>query len=80
MTFASLAEAKIFSKFDLKVGFYQLGIHPKDRPKKDSIFLMPISNRLLCPLGLKQSIIAPKGYVQGFQCIMDPYTRTHLYS
>ncbi|XP_019251027.1 PREDICTED: uncharacterized protein LOC109229941 [Nicotiana attenuata] len=28
-----LAEAKYFSKFDLKSGFWQLGIHPEERPK-----------------------------------------------
>ncbi|KAG8488204.1 hypothetical protein CXB51_018358 [Gossypium anomalum] len=31
--FSSLAKARIFSKFDLKAGFWQLGIHPDDRGK-----------------------------------------------
>ncbi|PKI60550.1 hypothetical protein CRG98_019026 [Punica granatum] len=31
--FSSLSKAKVFSKFDLKVGFWQLGIHPEDRPE-----------------------------------------------
>ncbi|KAG8477864.1 hypothetical protein CXB51_027506 [Gossypium anomalum] len=31
--FSSLAKARVFSKFDLKASFWQLGIHPKDRPK-----------------------------------------------
>jgi hypothetical protein len=31
--FANLPTAQIFSKFDLKAGFWQLGIHPDDRPK-----------------------------------------------
>ncbi|KAK8579607.1 hypothetical protein V6N12_069922 [Hibiscus sabdariffa] len=31
--FSSLAKAQIFSKFDLKAGFWQLGIDPVDRPK-----------------------------------------------
>ncbi|KAK8982972.1 hypothetical protein V6N11_054957 [Hibiscus sabdariffa] len=31
--FSSLAKAQIFSKFDLKAGFWQLGIDPADRPK-----------------------------------------------
>ena len=29
--FQHLSNAKVFSKFDLKAGFWQLGIHPKDR-------------------------------------------------
>lgn len=31
--FSSLAKEKCFSKFDLKAGFWQLGISPEDRPK-----------------------------------------------
>ncbi|PKI62528.1 hypothetical protein CRG98_017080 [Punica granatum] len=31
--FTSLSEAKVFSKFDLKAGFWQLRIHSDDRPK-----------------------------------------------
>ncbi|KAL5575188.1 hypothetical protein UlMin_016887 [Ulmus minor] len=31
--FSSLSRAKVFSKFDLKAGFWQLGIKPEDRPK-----------------------------------------------
>ncbi|PKI64611.1 hypothetical protein CRG98_015043 [Punica granatum] len=31
--FSSLSKAKVFSKFDLKVGLRQLGIHPDNRPK-----------------------------------------------
>ncbi|PKI67620.1 hypothetical protein CRG98_012000 [Punica granatum] len=31
--FSSLSKAKVFSKFDLKAGFWQLGIHPEDKPK-----------------------------------------------
>ncbi|KAL4388769.1 hypothetical protein GQ457_09G024330 [Hibiscus cannabinus] len=31
--FSSLAKAQIFSKFDLKAGFWQLGIDPTERPK-----------------------------------------------
>ncbi|KAG8489635.1 hypothetical protein CXB51_017679 [Gossypium anomalum] len=33
LLFLSLAKARVFSKFDLKAGFWQLGIHPEDRPK-----------------------------------------------
>ena len=31
--FQHLSNAKVFSKFDLKVGFWQLGIHPEERYK-----------------------------------------------
>ena len=31
--FSCLHNAKVFSKFDLKAGFWQLGIHPEDRYK-----------------------------------------------
>ena len=31
--FSHLHDAVIFSKFDLKEGFWQVGIHPDDRPK-----------------------------------------------
>lgn len=31
--FSSIAQTKVFSKFDLKKGFWQLGIDPEDRPK-----------------------------------------------
>ncbi|PKI56586.1 hypothetical protein CRG98_023030 [Punica granatum] len=31
--FSSLSKAKVFPKFDLKAGFWQLGIHLDDRPK-----------------------------------------------
>jgi len=37
--FSQLPKAKIFSKFDLKSGFWQLGIHPNDRYK--STFCIP---------------------------------------
>ena len=31
--FSSLCKAQIFSKFDLKARFWQLGVRPSDRPK-----------------------------------------------
>ena len=31
--FVHIRDAKVFSKFDLKVGFWQLGIHPVDHHK-----------------------------------------------
>ena len=32
-SFSCLHNAKVFSKFDLKAGFWQLSIHPEDHPK-----------------------------------------------
>ena len=52
--FQHLSNAKVFSKFDLKARFWQLGIHPK---KKDTRRLfssqITITNGLLCLLVLK---------------------------
>ncbi|KAL0300376.1 UNVERIFIED_CONTAM: polyprotein [Sesamum calycinum] len=51
--FSYLAKAQIFSKFDLKSGFWQLGIDPNDRYK--TAFCLPnaSTNGLLCLLDLK---------------------------
>ncbi|KAK9287735.1 hypothetical protein L1049_016175 [Liquidambar formosana] len=37
--FRHLSNAKVFSKLDLKAGFWQLGIHPEDRP--NTAFCIP---------------------------------------
>ncbi|KAH9792654.1 hypothetical protein KPL71_004216 [Citrus sinensis] len=51
--FVHLQGARIFSKFDLKAGFWQLGISPVDRHK--TAFCIPdaIINGPFCPLVLK---------------------------
>ena len=51
--FVHLQDAKIFSKFDLKAGFWQLGISPSDRPKMT--FCIPNAHYqwIVMPFGLK---------------------------
>ncbi|MGI4704674.1 reverse transcriptase domain-containing protein [Klebsiella pneumoniae] len=48
-----LASATVFSKFDLKAGFWQLGIIPEDRPK--TAFCVPGYHLqwTVMPFGLK---------------------------
>ncbi|PKI49695.1 hypothetical protein CRG98_029940 [Punica granatum] len=52
--FSSLSKTKVFSKFDLKVGFWQLGIHPEDRPKTGFYIPNPIISGRSCLLGSRQ--------------------------
>ena len=49
------SNAKIFSKFDLKAGFWQLGIHPKERYK--TAFCIPDHHYqwTVMPFGLKNA-------------------------
>ena len=51
--FVHLQGAQIFSKFDLKAGFWQLGISPVDRPK--TAFCIPDAHYqwTVMPFGLK---------------------------
>ena len=51
--FVHLQDAKIFSKFNLKAGFWQLGISPSDRPK--TTFYIPNAHYqwTVMPFGLK---------------------------
>ena len=51
--FQHLSNAKVFSKFDVKVGFWQLGIHPEERYKTAFSFQITITNGQSCPLALK---------------------------
>ncbi|KAK8990557.1 hypothetical protein V6N11_009249 [Hibiscus sabdariffa] len=51
--FSSLAKAQIFSKFDLKAGFWQLGIDPADRPKTGFCILNHHFQWKVMPFGLK---------------------------
>ena len=48
--YSYITNAFIFSKFDMKSGFWQLGLDPKDRPKLLFAYQMPIFNRLSCLL------------------------------
>jgi hypothetical protein len=51
--FIHLSKAKVFSKFDLKSGFWQLGISPEDRYK--TVFCIPNCQYqwIVMPFGLK---------------------------
>ncbi|XP_060960793.1 uncharacterized protein LOC133031328 [Cannabis sativa] len=51
--FASLSKAHIFSKFDLKAGFWQLGIKPDGDPKQPFAFQIIISSGLSYHSGSK---------------------------
>ncbi|CAH8278553.1 unnamed protein product [Arabidopsis lyrata] len=70
-----LQGAKIFSKFDLKSGFWQLGVHPEERYK--TAFCLP--NRHLqwnvLPFGLKT---APSLFQQAMLRIFEPLLHTAL--
>ena len=67
--FQSLSNAKIFSKFDLKAGFWQLGIHPEDRPK--TAFCIPDHHFqwTVMPFGLKN---APSCFQKAMIQIFEP--------
>ncbi|KAL4303399.1 hypothetical protein GQ457_10G020850 [Hibiscus cannabinus] len=70
--FSSLSKAQIFSKFDLKAGFWQLGIDPTDRPKTG--FCIPNQHYQwkVMPFGLKTApSLFQKAMIRIFQPIMD---------
>ncbi|KAL2491173.1 Vesicle transport protein GOT1B-like [Abeliophyllum distichum] len=52
--FANLSTAKIFSKFDLKAGFWQLRIRPSERHKTGFCISNAHYQRTVMPFGLKQ--------------------------
>ncbi|XP_043725512.1 uncharacterized protein LOC122672074 [Telopea speciosissima] len=70
-----LSDATIFSKFDLKVGFWQLGIHPDDRHKTG--FCIPSSHFqwTIMPFGLK---VAPSLFQKAMMSIYAPIQRQAL--
>ena len=51
--FQHLSNAKVFSKFDLKARFWQVGIHPGERYRMPFASQTTITNGLLCLLVLK---------------------------
>ncbi|KAH9686137.1 hypothetical protein KPL70_014250 [Citrus sinensis] len=67
--FVHLQGARIFSKFDLKVGFWQLGISPVDRPK--TVFYIPNAHYqwTVMPFGLK---VAPSLFQKVIAKIFSP--------
>nr|GEU96601.1 RNA-directed DNA polymerase homolog [Tanacetum cinerariifolium] len=67
--FQHLADARVLSKFDLKSGFWQLGIKPKDRPK--TAFCIPDHHYQwkVMPFGLKN---APSAFQKAMITIFEP--------
>ena len=70
-----LAKAKYFSQFDLKSGFWQLGIHPEDRPKIG--FCIPDHHFQwkVMPFGLKT---APSLFQKAMIKLFQPILHTSL--
>ncbi|XP_028798734.1 uncharacterized protein LOC114754141 [Neltuma alba] len=64
-----LKDAKIFSKFDLKAGFWQLGIHPEDRPKIALCIPNAQYQWTVMPFGLKA---APSLFQKAMTRIFEP--------
>ncbi|KAG8472716.1 hypothetical protein CXB51_034748 [Gossypium anomalum] len=73
--FASLAKAKIFSKFDLKAGFWQLGIHPEDRGKTGFCIPNQHFQWKVMPFGLKT---APSLFQKAMTRIFHPIMENAL--
>ncbi|KAH9769556.1 hypothetical protein KPL71_012047 [Citrus sinensis] len=67
--FVHLQGASIFSKFDLKAGFWQLGISPVDRPK--TAFCIPDAHYqwTVMPVGLK---VAPSLFQKAMTKVFSP--------
>ncbi|XP_062089201.1 uncharacterized protein LOC133795762 [Humulus lupulus] len=67
--FSSLSQAKVFSKFDLKAGFWQLGVKKEDRPK--TAFCIPNHHFqwTVMPFGLKT---APSPFQKAMSKIYKP--------
>ena len=67
--FIHLQDARIFSKFDLKAGFWQLSISPSDRPK--TAFCIPNAHYqwTVMPFGLK---VAPSLFQKAMVKIFSP--------
>ncbi|ESQ51075.1 hypothetical protein EUTSA_v10023188mg, partial [Eutrema salsugineum] len=67
--FQRLPQAQVFSKFDLKAGFWQLGIKPEDRPKTG--FCIPDHHFQwkVMPFGLK---VAPSLFQKAMTKIFEP--------
>ena len=67
--FQHLSNAKVFSKFDLKAGFWQLGIHPEERYKM--AFCIPDHHYqwTVMPFGLKN---APSQFQKAMVMLFQP--------
>ena len=69
--FQYIADARIFSKFDLKAGFWQLGVHPEERFK--TAFTVPNAHYqwTVMPFGLKTApSLFQKAMIQLFQPLL----------
>ncbi|PKI77244.1 hypothetical protein CRG98_002365 [Punica granatum] len=70
--FNCLSQAKVFSKFDLKAGFWQLGFHPEDKPKSRFCILNTHYQGKVMLFGLKTtSSLFQKAMCRIFSLIMD---------
>ena len=67
--FVHLQGARIFSKFDLKAGFWQLGITPVDRPKIALCIPDAHYQWTVMPFGLK---VAPSLFQKAMTKIFNP--------
>ena len=67
--FQHLSNVKVFSKFDLKAGFWQLGIHPEERYK--TAFCIPDHHYqwTVMPFGLKN---APSQFQKSMVMLFQP--------
>jgi len=67
--YSNITNAFIFSKFDMKSGFWQLGLDPKDRPK--IAFCIPNAHFqwTVLPFGLK---VAPSLFQKAMTQIFEP--------
>ena len=73
--FGYLSNARIFSKFDLKAGFWQLGIKPEDRYKTGFCIPQAHYNWTVMPFGLKT---APSLFQQAMIRIFGPILKNAL--
>ncbi|KAI9194700.1 hypothetical protein LWI28_008387 [Acer negundo] len=80
--FSQLLSATIFSKFDLKGAFWQLGIHPDDRYKTAFVSRMPNTSGLFYPLASKLSLPCFKRLPPGYSILsytLPSYTLMTFY-
>ena len=68
--FVHLQDARIFSKFDLKASFWQLGISPSDRPKMAFCIPNAYYQWTVMPFGLK---VAPSLFQKAMVKYSLPY-------
>ena len=74
--FQHLSNAKVFLKFDLKTGFWQLGIHPEERYK--TTYCIPDHHYqwTVMPFGLKN---APSQFQKAMVTLFQPLLTNALF-